>query len=167
LCIIHIRTAVNIILDAPTCLYSYICFRCQLYSRELHGDNALKHSRRTGTATTYAAELRELAGAVQSGSARLEGHHATRYAICQAQRAGYAVGDSHPYVRATGHRNTRRTRWTQLTTVSIHQYFSYAYIIFTIIVAIKFVLNYVTYRCEFVIEFEKSILEGVMVKRLL
>ncbi|XP_026806881.1 uncharacterized protein LOC113549673 isoform X3 [Rhopalosiphum maidis] len=84
--------------------------------RELHGDNALKHSRRTGTATTYTAELRELAGAVQSGSARLERHHATRYAICQAQRAGYAVGDSHPYVRTTGHRNSRRARWTQLTT---------------------------------------------------
>ncbi|XP_060869567.1 uncharacterized protein LOC132944306 [Metopolophium dirhodum] len=81
--------------------------------RELHGDNALKYGRRGGTA---AAELRELARAVQSGSARLEGHHATRYAIRQAQRASYTAGDSHPYVRATGHRNTRRARWTQLTT---------------------------------------------------
>ncbi|XP_022183486.1 uncharacterized protein LOC111043018 [Myzus persicae] len=84
--------------------------------RELHGDNALKYGGRSGTAATYAAELRELAGAVQSGSARLEGHHATRYAIRQAQRAGYTIGDSHPYVRATRHRNTRSARWTQLTT---------------------------------------------------
>jgi len=106
-------------LDSPTCLYSSVCFRCRLYSRELHGDNALKYGRRSGTAATYASELRELAGAVQSGSARLEGHHATRYAIRQAQRAGYTAGDSHPYVRATGHRNIRRARRTQLTTVSI------------------------------------------------
>lgn len=112
----YLRTAVDVILDAPTCLYSSVCFRCRLYSRELHGDNALKYGRRGGTA---AAELRELAGAVQSGSARLEGHHATRYAIHQAQRASYTAGNSHPYVRATGHRNTRRARWTQLTTVSI------------------------------------------------
>ncbi|XP_027838517.2 uncharacterized protein LOC114120709 [Aphis gossypii] len=84
--------------------------------RELHGDNALKYGRSIGTATTYAAELRELAGAVQSGSARLEGYHATRYAICQAQRTSYTASKSHTYVRATGHRNTRRARWTQLTT---------------------------------------------------
>ncbi|XP_015365321.1 PREDICTED: uncharacterized protein LOC107162795 [Diuraphis noxia] len=84
--------------------------------RELHGDNALKYGRRAGTAATYAAELRELTGAVQSGSARLEGHHATRYAIRQAQRAGYTTSDSHSHVRATGHRNIRRARWTQLTT---------------------------------------------------
>jgi len=115
----YIRTVVDVILDAPTCLYSSVCFRCQLYSRELYGDNALKYGRRAGTAATYAAELRELTGAVQSGSTRLEGHHATRYAIRQAQRAGYTAGDSHSHVRATGHRNIRRARWTQLTTVSI------------------------------------------------
>lgn len=106
-------------------LYSSVCFRYQPYSRELHGDNALKYGRSIGTATTYAAELRELAGAVQSGSARLEGYHATRYAICQAQRTSYTASKSHTYVRATGHRNTRRARWTQLTTVSIIMFYLY------------------------------------------
>jgi len=86
--------------------------------RELHGDNALQYSRRAGTAAAFAAGLREYAGAVQSGSARLEGHHAARHAIRQAQRAGHAADGGHSYVWAAGYRNIRRVRRTQLTAVS-------------------------------------------------
>lgn len=90
--------------------------RCS--DREQRGDNALQHRGRVATAAICAAGVREHAGAVQPGGSRLEGQHAARHAVRQAQRAGHAAGEGHPHVRAAGHRNTWRARWTQLTTVS-------------------------------------------------
>lgn len=78
-----------------------------------------EHGGRAATAADYVPGLRKHAGAVQPGSARLEGHHAARVAVRKAQRTGHAAGDGHPNVGATGHGNTRRARRTQLTTVSI------------------------------------------------
>lgn len=92
--------------------------RAHTYScRELHGDNALQYG---GSAATAAvARLCEHAGAVQPGSARLEGHHAARLAVRQTRRASHAVGDGHSHVGTARHRNTRGARWTQLTAVSV------------------------------------------------
>lgn len=97
----------------------HFLFPVRCSGRELRGDNALQHGGRAATAAVFAAGIRQLAGAVQSGGARLEGHHAARHAIRQAQRTGHATGDGHPHVGPSGHRNTRRARRTQLTTVSI------------------------------------------------
>jgi len=86
--------------------------------RELRRDRALQHGGRAGTAAAFATGLREHAGTVQPGSARLEGRHAAGHAVRQAQRTGHAAVDGRPHVGAAGHRNTGRARWTQLTTVS-------------------------------------------------
>ncbi|VVC24609.1 Hypothetical protein CINCED_3A012079 [Cinara cedri] len=88
----------------------------KLGGRGLRRDRAHERAGRAAAAAVLVARLREHAGAVQPGSARLEGHHAARHAVRQAHRAGHTAGDGHPAVRAAGHGNTRRARRTQLTT---------------------------------------------------
>lgn len=90
--------------------------------REQRGHNAIQQPGRAATAAVCAAGLRQHAGAVQPGGSRLEGQHAARHAVRQTQRAGHAACDGHTHVRAAGHRNTWRARWTQLTTVSTIRY---------------------------------------------
>lgn len=87
--------------------------------RGLHRDDTLQYGGRAPIATIVVEGIRQHVGTVQPRSPRLAGHNAARHAIRQARRASDAAGDGHPEFGTARHRDIRRARRPQLTTVSM------------------------------------------------